>query len=192
MSRYTGPVVKKQKRYGLLPTVTTPTYIPGAKRPRRKSEYGVRLDEKQKLKFMYGLQEKQFRRLFAQAKRNPKNTGQVLLQLLESRLDNVVYRLGLASTIRAARQLVTHGNIIVDGKRLDIPSYNVKAGQTVALVDSLVSNPLVVESLSSARAQELPSWLERKGHIGVVKSVPSEDDLQVNVDLQLIIEYYSR
>ena len=199
MARYTGPVVKRQRRFGLLPQLASSVTrgpaqggAPGGRRPRRKSEFGVRLEEKQKLKFLYGLQEKQFRRLFTQAKKDPKNTGFVFLQLLEMRLDNVVYRLGMAPTTRAARQLVTHGHILVDGQKLDIPSYTLKPGQTVVLADKSINIPVVVETMNAAKAEEMPAWLDRKGHVGVVKSVPGEGDLKVNVDLQLIIEYYSR
>ena len=140
MSRYTGPVEKLERRLGVdlamkgerrlagKSALAKRPYAPGQHGQKRGkiSEYGSQLREKQKAKFMYGVSEKQFRRLFAEAARRDGNTGAILVQLLEQRLDNVVYRMGFATTRRFARQLVTHGHILVDGKRVDIPSYNVR------------------------------------------------------------------
>ena len=141
MSRYTGSTYKKSRRYGFSTLETGKElakrpYAPGAhgKDKRRKlSEYGIQLQEKQKVRVMYGLTEKQFRKVFDRASKMHGIAGENLLVLLESRLDNLVYRLGYASTRRAARQLVNHGHITVDGKKVDIPSYRVKPGQTIAL-----------------------------------------------------------
>jgi len=145
MARYRGPVEKIERRFGVSlnlkgerrlagkSALEKRPYGPGQHGQRRKkvSEYGLQLNEKQKAKFMYGVSEKQFRALFVEAKRKAGNTGTNLITLIESRLDNVVYRMGFASTRRFARQLVTHGHILVDGKKLDIPSYRVKAGQKI-------------------------------------------------------------
>ena len=145
MSRYTGPVEKLERRLGVdlfmkgerrlagKSALLKRPYAPGQHGQRRAkvSEYGSQLREKQKAKFMYGLSEKQFRRLFKEAARREGNTGEILVQLLEQRLDNLVYRMGFATTRRFARQLVTHGHILVDGKRVDIPSYSLKVGQKI-------------------------------------------------------------
>ncbi len=186
MSRYTGPITKKLRRFKLLPESPTET------RGRRKSAYGVRLEEKQKLKFIYGVSEKQFRRYFSQAQKNPTNTGIILLQQLELRLDNVVYRLGFAKTRRAARQLVNHGHVLVDDQRVDIPSYRVNVGQTVTLKPQSLENAFVQEQLKGTKPEEFPNWITRKGPVGMIKSLPGADDLRDDIDLQLIIEYYSR
>lgn len=198
MARHIGPVVKKQRRFGLLPDAPGVSG-PGAgfqgkkqSRPRRKSEYGVRLDEKQKLKFIYGILEKQFRRYFANAQKNPANTGTILLQQLELRLDNLVYRLGFAKTRPAARQLVNHGHVLVDNKKVDVASFQVQEGQIVTLKPSGLEILQVQEMLKETKPESLPTWLTRKGPVGMVKSQPGADDLRVDIDLQHIIEYYSR
>lgn len=192
MARYTGPQYKKLKRLGMLPEAEVVTTVKSGPPHKRKSTYGLRIDEKQKLKFTYGILEKQFRRLFDRARRDPLNTGTVLMQLLERRLDNVVYRLGFAKTRSSARQLVNHGHVLVNNKRLDIPSYNVKVQDLITLKPKTQSNAQVTALMDEAKLSDLPSWLDRKGFVGVVKSIPAEDDVQTDVDLQLIIEYYSR
>lgn len=192
MARYTGPQHKKLKRLGMLPEAEVVTTVKSGPPHKRKSTYGLRIDEKQKLKFTYGILEKQFRRLFDRARRDPLNTGTVLMQLLERRLDNVVYRLGFAKTRSSARQLVNHGHVLVNNKRLDIPSYNVRVQDLITLKPKTQSNAQVTALMDEAKLSDLPSWLDRKGFVGVVKSIPAEDDVQTDVDLQLIIEYYSR
>lgn len=162
------------------------------KRRRKISDYGIRLREKQKLKFIYGVLERQFRRYFEKALKNPKDTGKVLLSLLECRLDNVLYRLGFAKTRRQARQLVTHGHVLVDDKKVDIASYNVKKGQIITLKQDSLTIPLVQESLKDNKPEQLAGWLERKGPVGRIKRVPEKDDLRVDIDISLIVEYYSR
>ncbi len=190
MARYTGPDKKYKKRFALLAdsgnTQNTKT------RFRRKSVYGVRLEEKQKLKFIYGLLEKQFRRYYNEARRETANTGLILMRLLEMRLDNVVYRLGFAKTRRSARQLVNHGHVLVNDKKVDIPSYNVKVDDVITLKQKSLEIPDVKKMLNNEEDYTVPGWLARKGPVGMVKSVPAEDDMRTDVDVQLIIEYYSR
>ena len=155
MSRYTGPVYKKSRRYGFSTLETgkelrrKPT-APGIHGTSRKklSEYGVQLQEKQKVRFLYGLSEKQLRKTFDAAGKMQGIHGYNLLVLLESRLDNLVYRMGFAKTRRAARQLVNHGHILVNGKRVDIPSYRVKVGSTISVKESSMDHPVVNECLN--------------------------------------------
>ena len=189
MSRYTGPSTKKDRRFGLLPE--SPTEV---KKPyrRRKSNYGIQLEEKQKLRHIYGLQEKQFRRYFRQAQKQPSNTGYVLLQQLECRLDNIVYRLGFVKTRRAARQLVAHGHVRVNDRKVDIPSYLVKIGEVITLTDTARSNVFIKEMIETTKDEQVAEWLKRKSGVGVVESLPVPDQLRQDIDLQLIVEYYSR
>lgn len=189
MARYIGPRTKLKRRFKLLPESPADE---GRRRGRRKSDYGIRLEEKQKLKFIYGVLEKQFRRCFAQASQEPRNTGQVLLQLLETRLDNVVYRLGFALTRPQARQLVAHGHVLVDEQKVDVPAYNVRAGQTVTLKPVTLENLSVQEAMQKSSAEDLATWLVRKGPVGKVERLPEGKDLRDDIDLNLIIEYYSR
>lgn len=158
---------------------------------RRLSEYGIRLREKQKLKRFYGMSEKQFKKYVNQAKKAKQETGQVLFQFLESRLDSVVYRLGLAPGRVAARQLVAHDHILVDSKKVNIPSYQVKPGQVV----SLRPKSLKVHSIANIlekKEVEIAAWLERKGPVGKMKRLPSREEIKGNINERLIIEYYSR
>ncbi|HFJ2263339.1 TPA: 30S ribosomal protein S4, partial [Campylobacter coli] len=157
MARYRGPVEKLERRFGVSlalkgerrlagkSALDKRPYAPGQHGARKGkiSEYGLQLREKQKAKFMYGVSEKQFRRLFAEAARRDGNTGVLLIQLLEQRLDNVVYRMGFATTRRFARQLVTHGHILVNGKRVDIPSFRVEAGAKIEVIEKSKNNPQI-------------------------------------------------
>lgn len=170
-----------------------PPGIHGYKRRwKRLSEYGRRLREKQKLKRIYGTTEKQFKKYISRAKKAKTETGQALFQLLESRLDNVVYRLGFAPGRAAARQLVSHGHILVDGQKTDIPSYQVKPGQVV----SIRPRSLKVQPLATAlkkKEAEVPDWLQRKGPAGRMKGLPTRDKAGEGIiDERLIVEYYSR
>ena len=174
MSRYTGPVEKLERRLGVdlamkgerrlagKSALAKRPYAPGQHGQKRGkiSEYGSQLREKQKAKFMYGVSEKQFRRLFAEAARREGNTGAILVQLLEQRLDNVVYRMGFATTRRFARQLVTHGHILVDGKRVDIPSYNVRAGQKIEVVEKSKNNPQISRALDLTAQTGIVAWVD--------------------------------
>jgi small subunit ribosomal protein S4 len=159
------------------------------RRPRR-SEYARQLTEKQKVKAIYGIPEGQFRRYYAEAVRRPGLRGANLLQLLERRLDNVVYRLAFARSRPMARQLVGHGHVKVNGRRVDIPSYLVRPGDTVELTPTAARTPTVVEELASGRL--LPSWLERSGTVGQVAGLPSRDEIDLPIHEDLIVELYSR
>jgi len=201
MARYTGPTERLSRRAGVnlflkgerslgpKSSFTKRGYAPGqhgnSRRPSKKSEYGRQLLEKQKAKAMYGMLEKQFRRYYAMAQRSSGNSGERLLQLLELRLDNVVYRLGFADTRRQARQYVTHGLVRVDGKKVTIPSMHVSPKQTIELV-----------KIARKRTEnEIPVWLRPESKTafkGEVLSVPSRDEIGTEIEEQLIIEFYSR
>ena len=165
----------------------------GNSRRRKTSEYGTQLKEKQRAKYTYGVLEKQFRITFDKAARSKGITGEVLLQLLESRLDNVVYRLGLAPTRAAARQLVSHRHIIVDGKLLDIPSYSVKAGQIIGVREKSKSMEVVSNSLEGFNHSKYP-WLEWETSTlsGTLLHWPERSDIPENIKEQLIVELYSK
>lgn len=159
-------------------------------RPRRQSDYAKQLREKQMVKRMYGLRERQFRRMYRMAERSRGQTGQTLLSLLERRLDNVVYRLGFARTRPQARQFVSHGHVLVDGRRVNIPSYLVQPGQMVSL-DTSIRNMPDVEDLAEYHP-EVPGWLERMDGAGQVLRVPDRQEIEPDVEEQLIVEFYSR
>ncbi len=163
------------------------------KRRRKSSEYGVQLKEKQKAKYTYGVLEKQFRNLFEKASRSKGVTGEVLLQLLESRLDNVVYRLGVAPTRDGARQLVSHRHITVNGEVVNIPSYTVKAGDIIGVRERSKSLEVITESLTSNRAGS-SSWLEwdEKSMQGKFLNRPERDEIPETIKEQLIVELYSK
>ncbi len=169
-------------------------YPPGAhgkKMRRRLSDYGQQLEEKQKLRLMYDLSEKQFHTLYLVARKTQAATGEKLLQLLESRLDTVVYRSGFAATLAAARQLVNHGHITVDGKKIDIASYRVKTSQVVGLSVKGQKIPQVAALLSNKDNQP-PKWLKRKAALVKLERLPERKELNLNIQEQLIVEYYSR
>jgi small subunit ribosomal protein S4 len=172
-----------------------PPGVHGPKKARRKmSDYAVGLMEKQKLRYQYGLLERQFRRLFEMARKKRGVTGETLLQLLETRLDNVVYRLGLATTRPFARQVVSHGHIRVNGRKVNVPSANVKPGDIIEVRDTAVSRQLVAKSLESSQMRPVPQWLSfnRDGLRAQVLREPTRDDIQPIVNEQLIVEFYSR
>jgi small subunit ribosomal protein S4 len=162
----------------------------GARNRRKLSEYGVQLKEKQKVKFLYGILENQLHRLYKQASSNPTATGAALISLLERRLDNVVYRLGYAPTRASARQLVNHGHVLVNGNKMDIPSYQVKVDDLILLKDSGKNIPYIKELFDEAPS--IPEWLDRQGPAGTVKRLPVRSDVVESIDEQLIIEFYSR
>lgn len=202
MSRYTGPRIRILRRLGeVLPGLTwkqpkNRQNRPGqhGALPRRKvSEYKVRLDEKQKVRFNYGVSEKQLRRYFRMAKKSPGNTGLRLLQLLESRLDNVLYRVGVAPTIRAARQLVNHGHVLVDGRRCSISSRVLTSGEVVTLKPAAQKMALVQNSLAEPGRQVPPflSFDAEKIELQFVQD-PAREDVQLDVKENYIVEWYSR
>ena len=203
MGRYTGPKTKVARRYGVplfgpSKSLERKNYPPGMHGPkgsrRKQSDYAVALGEKQKLRYQYGLLEKQFRRIFQTALSKRGVTGETLLQLLETRLDNVVFRLGLANTRSAARQLVSHGHVMVNGRGVNIASYNVKAGDTVSVKDKPKSRQLAARNLELTQIAPVPDWLvaDRDALSGKVSRIPVRDEMQPMVNEQLIVELYSR
>ena len=205
MGRYRGPIVKLSRREGvnLAETPKVQKYMErrpyppgqhGQRRRRRPSDYGVRLREKQKLRIYYNMGEKQFRNLFAEASKKTGATGAVFLQLLESRLDNVVFRLGIAATRRQARQFVVHGHILVNGRRVTAPSYRLNPGDKIAVSTRFKKNDHLKENVEARRRGKTPPWLEfdDEGLKGVFKSRPAREDIVVPVNELQVIEYYSR
>lgn len=200
MARYIGPKHKLARRAGvnildkispsLLRRLNIPPGMHGAKRKKRLSEFGIQLREKQKAKAVYGLLEKQFKRLVNKVTKRKGETGELLISLLERRLDNLVYRLGFARTRFAARQFVTHGHILVDGKKVTIPSYQVGKGEIITLSEKMQKNPHVLKLF--AEKKEVLPFLVRQGSSGKLLRPPTREDVEVPFDTQLIIEYYSR
>lgn len=207
MARYIGPKAKLSRREG------TDLFLKSARRSleskckldskpgqhgrtsgARTSDYGNQLREKQKVKRMYGVLERQFRRYFAEADRRKGNTGETLLQLLESRLDNVVYRLGFASTRAEGRQLVSHKAIVVNGTVVNIPSYQVKVGDVVSVRDKAKKQVRIAEALSLAEQTGFPMWIsvDAKKMEGSLKTLPDRSDFNQEVNESLIVELYSR
>jgi len=164
----------------------------GTRRRRKFSERGSQLREKQKLRFMFGISEKQLKKYFKQAIRKKGNTAQFLVEFLERRLDNIVYRLGMTPTRASARQLVNHGHIKVNDKKNTIPSAQLKVDDIVAFRKEETAKIPYVEAMLSNKDIILPSWLERKGTVGKVKAIPTKDDIEKQITLRVIIEYYSR
>jgi small subunit ribosomal protein S4 len=171
-------------------------YAPGqhGQKRRKDTEYGLQLREKQKVKRIYGLFEKQFRRYFAEASRRKGITGETLLQLLEQRLDNTIYRMGFAESRRQARQVVRHGMVLVNGKKVDIPSYTLKSGDQVRLSEKFKENVGVKRSLETLQKRGVPEWLEvdTTALAGVFKKVPTKEEIALPVQEQLIVELYSK
>lgn len=192
------PVLKRCRQLGLDPVVlgysSSKTSKREPKRRRKESEYGMQLREKQKAKFIYGVLEKQFRGYFNKAKRQPGITGENLMRILESRLDNVVFRLGFARTRKEARQTVSHGHITVNGKRVDIPSYRVRPGDVVAVADKAKEMLVIKSALVSNERMQVPAWLEVdiEKLQGNVLSLPNRDQIDLDINEQLIVELYSK
>lgn len=201
MARYTGPKSKIARKFGepifgADKVLSKKNYAPGQhgnNKRRKSSEYGIMLAEKQKAKYTYGVLERQFRNLFSKAERKEGITGVVLLQLLEGRLDNVVYRLGIAPTRAAARQLVSHRHIVVNGKVVNIPSYAVKTGDVVGVRERSKSLEVIENSLAGFNHAKY-SWLEwdEAQKVGKFMSVPAREDIPENIKEQLIVELYSK
>lgn len=202
MARYTGSTSKIARRfgepiYGPDSALQKKNYAPGqhgpSKRRGKKTEYGVQLQEKQKAKYTYGVLERQFSNLFAEAERKPGITGEILIQLLEQRLDNVVFRMGIAPTRRAARQLVNHGHIMVNGKVVNIPSFSVKPGMVIAVRPKSKSLEVITSSLNT-RSVSKYGWLEfdNSEMQGKFLNVPDRSEIPENIKEQLIVELYSK
>jgi small subunit ribosomal protein S4 len=208
MARYRGPVEKIERRFGVSlnlkgerrlagkSALDKRPYGPGQHGQRRKkpSEYGLQLNEKQKAKFMYGVSEKQMRALFKEAKRRTGNTGTNLINLLEQRLDNVVYRMGFTTTRRFARQMVNHGHILVDGKRVDIPSYRVQPGQKVEVREKSKNSVQVVRALELTHQTGLAPWVDIDAEkvFGIFTRLPEREEVVIPVEERLIVELYSK
>ena len=203
MAKNSQPIMKRCRALGISPAVLGYTgnskresnRNPGPQRRAKKSEYALQLAEKQKVKFVYGVLEKQFRAYYEKAARMKGNTGEELMSLLERRLDNVVYRLGLAGTRREARQLVNHGHFTVNGKRVNIPSYLVKAGDVVAVGDKSRSNARFKKLVEDDAFAPTPKWLEKAKNApleGKVIALPARDDIDFDVAVNLIVELYSK
>jgi len=202
MSRYTGATTRINRRFGMAifpenKAMSNKPYIPGQHGPhlrRRVSDYSMGLNEKQKLRFMYGLTEKQFHLTFERAKNQRGVTGEIFMRLLELRLDNVIYLLGFARTRKAARQFVTHGHIQVNGKKLDIPSYTCKIGDVVEVRDRTSSRQLAQRAIDESQLRAAPAWIDRVDDAfrGTINRLPVRDEMDKSINDQLIVEFYSR
>lgn len=203
MARYTGPRVRVVRRFGgaEIPGLVAPReikrpYAPGQHGPTQRvklSDYAIRLREKQKLRYHYGVGERQFRKYMVTAKHKKGNTGQNLLSLLESRLDNVVFRLGFARTTRAARQMVTHGHICVNGTRVNIPSYQLSIGDVISIHESSSMKEKIAQDVAGPTSLGLPSYLEREDGAlkGTFKATPDQTDCPLTINEALVVELYA-
>ena len=209
MARYNGPVCRLCRREGMklflkgercytekcaIEKRNMPPGQHGRLRKAKMVGYGVQLREKQKVKRIYGVLEDQFRRYFEQADRTRGGiTGETLLQLLERRLDNVVYRMGLGTSRAQARQLVRHGHFLVNGKRVDVPSYSLKSGDTVVVRETSRQNPTILHATEEVKGRGIPEWLSLEGELGgKVVSMPTREQINLPVQEQLIVELYSK
>jgi len=202
MARYTGPRVRISRRFGM--PIFGPTkylerrnYGPGVHGPksrRKHTDYGLGLIEKQKLKYYYGLLERQFRGVYEKALKRRGVTGEQMLQILETRLDNVVYHLGLANTRAAARQMVSHGHIRVNGRKVNIPSFGLKVNDIVEVKNTNVSRQLATKNLETATSRAVPDWLSlnKEEFKGAVMRVPTRDEINPIANEQAVVEFYSR
>ena len=198
MAKNMQPVLKRCRTLGVSPAAMgyskTSNKNPGGQRRAKKSEYATQLTEKQKVKFVYGIQEKQFRNYYEKASRTDGNTGEVLLSLVERRLDNVVYRLGFANSRRQARQLVNHAHFTVNGNRVNIPSYLIKVGDVVAVCEKSVSNNFFKKLKEDDAFVAAPKWLDRDKNTlaGKVIAKPTKADIDFDIAEHLIVELYSK
>ncbi len=202
MARYTGPRVRISRRFGI--PIFGPTkylerrnYGPGVHGPKSRhkhTDYGLGLIEKQKLRYYYGLMERQFRGVYEKALKRRGVTGEQMLQILETRLDNVVYHLGFANTRAAARQMTSHGHIVVNGRKVNIPSYSLKVNDVIEVKNSNVSRQLATKNLEIAMSRAVPDWLSlnKEGFKGTVMRIPTRDEIQPIANEQAVVEFYSR
>ena len=200
MARYTGPANKKSRRLGFSTLengkdLARRPYAPGQhgkERRKKLSEYAIHLAEKQKIRFTYLVSEKQFRKTFDKASKMKGKAGENLLILLESRLDNMVYRLGMARTRRSARQIVNHGHILVNGKKVDIPSYTTKVGDIISVKENSLNHPAIIDAIEQNAT--VPAYLEmdKKKLSGKYVRVPERSELNSEINEQLIVEFYNR
>ena len=200
MARYTGPIYKKSRRLGFSvlengKELAKRPYAPGihgTSRKKKSSEYGIQLEEKQKVRFMYGLTEKQFARTFKRASKMSGITGENLLKLLESRLDNIVYRMGLANTRKGARQLVNHGHITVNGKGVNIPSYTVKPGDVISVKEKSLNHPSMKQALENTINRVKFVEFDANKMTGTYVRYPERSELNADINEALIVEFYNR
>lgn len=202
MARYTGPTTRINRRFGTAIFAPTKAFErkphpPGQHGPRLRrklSDYSIGLNEKQKLRFMYGMTEKQFRLTFEKAKNQRGVTGEIFLQMLESRLDSVIYRLGFAKSRSAARQFVSHGHICVNGKKTDIASFIVNEGDEVEVRERTSSRQLATRSMEESQARTVPEWLTLNSDAlkATINRLPNSEETEATINVQLIVEYYSR
>ena len=202
MARYTGPRVRISRRFG-TPIFGPSKYLerrnygPGVHGPksrRKHTDYGLGLIEKQKLRYYYGLLERQFRGVYEKALKRRGVTGEQMLQILETRLDNVVFHLGLANTRAAARQMVSHGHILVNGRKVNVPSYGLRVNDAVEVKHSNVSRQLSTKNLEMATSRAVPDWLSlnKEEFKGTVMRIPTRDEIQPIANEQAVVEFYSR
>ena len=199
MAKNMQPIAKRCKALGISPAEMgyakkTTNRNPGGQMRKKKSEYGLQLAEKQKVKFIYGVLEKQFRAYYEKAERKQGVTGEILLQELERRLDNVAYRMGFANTRREARQLVGHGHFTVNGQRVDVPSYQVKPGDVVAVCEKSRNSTKFKTLVEELGKNPTPKWIEKEAGSFEAKiaAMPARDDIDYEVNEQLIVELYSK
>lgn len=200
MARYTGPQYKKSRRLNFSTLengkdLAKRPYAPGVhgtNRRKKVSEYGIQLQEKQKVRFMYGLNEKQFHKVFERAAKMKGIAGENLLNLLESRLDNIVYRMGMSNTRRGSRQIVNHGHILVNGNKVDIPSYQVKPGDVVSVKENSKNHPAIVAALENSVSTKDFVEFDKKKLTGTYKRLPDRSELNQEITESLIVEFYSR
>ena len=198
MAKNMQPVLKRCRTLGVSPAAMgynkTSNKNPGGQRRAKKSEYATQMTEKQKVKFVYGIQEKQFRNYYEKAARHEGNTGENLLSIVETRLDNVVYRLGFANSRRQARQLVSHGHFTVNGNRVNVPSYLVKTGDVVAVCEKSASNAFFKALKEADAFVAAPKWLDRDKNTlqGKVIAKPTQADIDFDIAVHLIVELYSK
>ena len=200
MSRYTGPAYKKSRRLGFSTLengkeLAKRPYAPGihgTSRRKKISEYGIQLQEKQKVRFMYGLNEKQFRRTFDKASKMKGIAGENFLKLLESRLDNLVFRMGLATTRRAARQVVNHGHILVNGNKVDIPSYICKPGDVISVKENSMEHKAILNALEQNIKTLAFVEFDKKKLTGTYLRLPERNELNAEINESLIVEFYNR
>ncbi|MGA2174712.1 MAG: 30S ribosomal protein S4 [Verrucomicrobiota bacterium] len=202
MARYTGPRTRLSRRFG-IPLFGPDKYLerrnygPGVHGPksrRKHTDYGLALIEKQKLRYFYGLMERQFRGVYERALKRRGVTGEQMLQILETRLDNVVYHLGFGTTRAAARQMVNHGHVKVNGRKVNIPSYGLKVNDVVEVRDTNVSRQLATKNLEMSTSKVVPDWLllNKDAFKGTVMRIPTRDEIQPIANEQAVVEFYSR
>ena len=202
MARYTGPRVRISRRFG-VPIFGASKYLerknygPGVHGPKARKKhtpYGLGLIEKQKLRYYYGLQERQFRGVYERALKQRGVTGETMLQILETRLDNVVFQLGFSNTRAGARQMVSHGHVTVNGRKVNVPSYACKVNDVIEVKNTSVSRQMATKGLESSTSRSIPDWvsLNKDAFKGTILRVPSRDDIQPIANEQAVVEFYSR